>query len=620
MCGIAGIFHAERSATADIAGLTRVRDRMSHRGPDGAGLWSAPGAALAHRRLAVVDTTPAGAQPMLWCRDPRSGRARAKPCPDGRGIEGAVELALVYNGELYNDSELREQLAGEGVEFHSRSDTETVLAALATWGFEAVDRLRGMYALGCVDLKEHRLLLARDPLGIKPLYFASIDQGGESGLLFASEIPAIGEHPGITLRPDPVVVSSYLTTIRTTLGERTLMDGVRTLEPGQRLLAERRAGGLELSRRVWWDSVGARAAARDDRAIRDAVEDSVVRHLRSDVPVCCLLSGGLDSSIIARVARDRSAEPMTTFCAGADRASGGSDDFEFSRQMAGVLDSRHIEAPVSRGMFRERWESMVRRSGVPLSTPNEVAINEVARRLHAEGFIVALSGEGADELFGGYDALMTPCAAEGSAPGWRARGGRLHLDLTAWVPLDAKDTILSPEMMLACRSDALLAAEYDRVFAQSATGIPDDQPLQAHLRFQRRVNLAGLLLRLDQASMLESVEGRTPLADQEIALLAESLPMDRKFAPAGSDHAGSKIALRSAFSHRLPPEIVRRPKASFPLPFQEWMEDAVDLLKGPAAGEWFTEAAIAAVCSQPRIMWNFGWPMINLAIWAARWS
>ncbi len=628
MCGIAGIFSSRRDQRIDRGVLDAMRDRMDRRGPDGAGSWTGAGAGMGHRRLAVVDPSPTGAQPMLWVQGAggRGGAVTADRYAHA-GMREPVRFALVYNGELYNDAELREELAGLGVEFHSRSDTETVLAALAVWGMTGVDRLRGMYALGFVDVRSHRLLLARDPLGIKPLYFTSVKDEGTGQLLFGSQIPALLEHPGVQARPDAVTVSAYLTTIRTTLGERTLYEGISTLEPGQRMVVEGAGNELRLTRSSWWDGRGAGTGVEvdvGDAGVAARVEDSVRRHLRSDVPVCCLLSGGLDSSIIARVSRDLTGSRLTTFCAGADGASGGSDDFAFARMMAEELGSTHVEAPVTQEMFIARWQEMVERLGIPISTPNEIAINEVARKLRAGGFTVALSGEGADELFGGYEGIMAQCqqhvsAARGDA--WRGSGGRFHLDLAAWVPVEAKDAVLGAEMVAAAGGDVHLRAEYERMFAGSAAGLGPEGGMQAHLRFQRRVNLAGLLLRLDQATMLESVEGRTPLADQEIAALAEGLPMGRKFV-AGASAAGpheSKIALRGAFGARLPEAIAARPKASFPLPFQQWLGDAQDLVRNsPAAKEWFTEAGTAVMCSQAAQAWKFAWPMMNVAMWSRR--
>ena len=189
-----------------------MRDTMAHRGPDGYGLWRRSNLVLAHRRLAVVDLSPDAAQPML------SHDAR---------------YAIAYNGELYNDQELRAELHSRGVRFRTRSDTETLLHALATWGPDALPKLRGMFAFAFIDTLTQRLLLARDPLGIKPLYFRLGVHLGGGEIIFASEIPAILAHPDCPVQPDILAVSAYLTTIRTTAGNNTLFEGVRTLRAGE---------------------------------------------------------------------------------------------------------------------------------------------------------------------------------------------------------------------------------------------------------------------------------------------------------------------------------------------------------------------------------------------------
>lgn len=584
---------------------------MRHRGPDGAGLWRSGPVVLAHRRLAVIDTTEAGAQPMVT--------------PDGRG-------AIVYNGELYNDAELRRELAPElaarGQAFRTACDTETVLWAMRLWGEGAINRFRGMYALGYYDADAGTLTLARDPLGIKPLYWWRGIATGGTELVFASEIGPILDHPAVTPRPDLAGVSAYITTIRTTVGERTLYENVRTLRPGQVLRVNLRGEEPRIASvrdraplSAW---ANARATEETKAAVRGVVCDSVRRHLRSDVPACCLLSGGLDSSIIAAVAGPIAGE-LWTYCSGADE-SGKGEDFEFARQVAAAVGSVHTEAPVGREMFRDRWEEVVACTGVPLSTPNEVAINEVARRLRADGKIVALSGEGADELFAGYEGPMQDAArfvasGAGCEAHRRPDPGRFQLDSTAWVSLDVKRGILNESVWRGLEADAALLAFYREEFAAVAAEREDPDPLQAHLRFHRRVNLAGLLLRLDSATALEGVEGRTPFADVAVAALAESLPMREKFDAGGGAGLTTKKALREAFSPDLPPAVVARAKASFPLPFQQWVADAAPWVRESAlVKELFTEAAAEAVAAQPTRLWNLAWPMINLSLWARRWG
>ncbi len=623
MCGIAGFVplpFAPPSGGVDAAVLgpdapprddleraaVRMRETLRARGPDDAGLWRCGDAAFAHRRLAVLDPSPAGRQPFV--------------SPDGRCV-------LVYNGELYNDAELRRELAGEGVVFRTACDTETLLAALERWGAGALPRLRGMFALAFLDLRRRTLLLARDPLGIKPLYWWSGQTRWGRAVVFGSEPRAVLAHPDVPVRPDPVGVSSYLTTIRTTLGERTLFEGVRALEPGAAIEWDLAAGAAARSHPP---AALPAPEVSDASCIRASIEESVRVHLRSDVPTCALLSGGLDSSILCALAA-REVGDLDTYCSGAitDEPSA---DFPFARAVAAHIGSRHTEAPVSRGMFAERWPAMVAELGVPLSTPNEVAIHEVARTLRAGGRVVALSGEGADELFGGYELPMREatrhvarCLAEGRDAA--ASGGHFHLHANAWVALDHKPAVLSGDCLAAAGGDAELLGFYEREFARLPADLPDAgdpfaRGLQAHLRFHRRVNLAGLLGRLDTATMLASVEGRTPFADARVAALAETLPMREKFIPPPSDGgpSGTKVVLRRAFADLLPAEVVERPKASFPLPFQAWVEDQGGRLRGSAfAREVFTDAAVETVAAQPGALWNLAWPMINVALWGDRW-
>ncbi|MBL8761414.1 MAG: asparagine synthase (glutamine-hydrolyzing) [Phycisphaerae bacterium] len=652
MCGILGVATTRpHPVSVDDATLRRMRDRLAHRGPDGAGLWRCENFALAHRRLAVVDLSEAAHQPM---------------------VEVGGRRAISYNGELYNDAELRRELAAEGIECRSRSDTETVLHALSRWGTGAIAKLRGMFALAYVDVDARKLVLARDPLGIKPLYYALVRVGAGADardeLVFASEIPAILAHPEMRARPDPITASAYLTTIRVILGPRTLFAGVRTLLPGQTLEIDLSAGRASLKSIDAWeathDAVGAGTDAngrgvwtldRACHAVRACVRDSVHRHLRSDVPVCELLSGGLDSSIIAKIAAEvssqtrrgiapndeGSADPIadphghiSTYCSGATGTGGevsglagdqaGSDDFAHARLMARAINSRHTEVVVDRAAFATQWESIIKRTGVPLSTPNEVAINAVAARIRADARVVALSGEGADELFAGYVAPMQAIMQHvrgKSESQWRREGGTHQLVSNAWMSPEVKREALTKEFRRQSESDETLRATYDAEFERAAAGV--DDPGEAHLRFIRRVNLTGLLLRLDSATMLESIEGRTPIADIEVARLAGRLPMSLKFAIEGDAPgaiARSKIALRAAFAGELPREIVERPKASFPLPFQSWVSDqSAEIDRSEWARGVFTPMLREMIKSDASKVWPLAWPSINLAMWSRVW-
>jgi asparagine synthase (glutamine-hydrolysing) len=277
-------------------------------------------------------------------------------------------------------------------------------------------------------------------------------------------------------------------------------------------------------------------------------------------------------------------------------------------------------------MFTERWNAMVNRSGIPLSTPNEVAITEVARTMRQAGCIVALSGEGADELFGGYDQSLTKALA--FERDYRERFGS---DTDEWAQASARhflatNSFVSPAILSQVLRPSAIAlgmgdhAEnvYAHEFAEAAAMCPDSDPLQRHLRVHRKINLEGLLRRLDSATMLQSVEGRTPFADVVVASFAESLAMGLKFDATG-DRFQTKIALRRAFADVIPDAILARPKASFPLPFQDWVGDQAPLMKESRfLREQFELSAITRVCANPREYWHLAWPMANLAIWGRR--
>lgn len=364
MCGICGVVPA-RGIMLGVsqAGFDRMRDRLAHRGPDDAGtLWidndnAGHSVALGHRRLAIIDPTDAGHQPMTT--------------PDGR-------YTIVYNGELYNDPELRSTLADEGVRFRSSSDTETLLHAVSRWGTDACEHLRGMYAFALWDHERHRLTLARDGLGIKPLYWTRVGQR----IIFASEIPAILIHPDIRAVPDWVTVSSYVSTVRTTLDDRTLYENIRAVRPGEWITIDCSNDALSIEHAA---PPQPSVASDADAPLRDVIHDSLKAHLRSDVPWCSLLSGGIDSTIIASLAIAEAGSLRTYVSGCPDAADGLADDFDFAREAASAIGSSHTEVPVDEHHFIQRWPEMTAALGVPLSTPNEIAINAVANRLQQDG-------------------------------------------------------------------------------------------------------------------------------------------------------------------------------------------------------------------------------------------
>lgn len=611
-----------------------MRDTMTHRGPDGAGIVEFDNVMFAHRRLSILDLAN-GQQPMA---------------------SSDSSITLVYNGEIYNDVELRTELGRLGVPFRTRCDTETLAEALCTWGPAAVQKLRGMFAFGAWDSRHRRLLLARDPMGLKPLYYAIV--GNE--VVFSSDLPSLLAYPGITPKPCWPVVSWYLSSIRTTLGSRTLFDGIFTVQPGELIVIEPTEAAPKITRSFFWQEPTAEAlldASDDDLAklVRSALFDSVSRHRRSDVPQCILLSGGLDSSILAHITREL--EPtanLQTWCSGDNEDQGG--DFGFARMMAARLGATHHEVPVDREAFQSLWPRLIRSNGVPVGTANETAILAVALGLKAHA-TVALSGEGADELFAGYGLTMLSgmdqihtSRPRTAWPGGDSACKRFEAELTdaygttelgsmidhymrvmSWVPMQAKGAVLAPSVLREIDGDRQLIAELETQMRWEPSALPDSERL---LRAHRRINLTGLLARLDTSTMLAEVEGRTPFADVRIAELALSIPLRQKLEVDRHNDGGwsssrtlmnerrvrTKTILRKAFEADVPAKILDRPKASFTLPFQKWLEPGTSALtKSAWAKSVFTRDLMQSMTTQPDKIPMVAWPVLNVAMWGSRW-
>lgn len=559
--------------------LERMRDAMEHRGPDGKGLWVGRGAMLGHRRLAVIDPGPTGHQPL---------------------VSACGRFILAYNGEVYNDDELRDKLDRRPA---SRCDTATLLAWLSEG--RPLDAVRGMYAFALIDTTERTLTLARDPLGIKPMFWTATP----GGVAFASEIQALFEHPDVSPRPDPLGVSMYLSSVRTIMGTQTLFEGIVAVEPGQSLVFQ--LDDATAKPRANTTRIEKHAGEPADDELFDLVQQSIEAHLRTDVELCTLLSGGLDSGIITTLAM-RSLGSIRTYCAGASQGTG---DPSYAQLLADVLGTDHSTAVIDEPQFCSMWIDTVDRTGLPLATPNETAIRLIARTLRADGQIVTLSGEGADEIFAGYDGPLQ-AAINRAEPS----GGLHELQANAWIAADIKPTLLVGDFARQASEPEALVALFEAAFERAIRLCGSDGPT-AHLRFQRIVNLPMLLHRLDSATMLESVEGRTPFADTRVAAAAAAIPLGRLFDPSGeTPPTRTKLAPRSAFNHILPAEILRRPKASFPLPFERWMSSIGELARSSDIGASIIQPALlSAIAENPAAHWHLAWPTFNVVLWAERW-
>ena len=599
MCGIAGIIG--RLDDLNRAALERMSDAMVHRGPDASGTWvSAPdsrgwGALLAHRRLSILDLSPAGAQPMV---DPVTGHV------------------IVFNGEIYNFRDLRRRLVAEGQELRSTGDTAVMLRALGLHGPEAVGWLRGMFAFACWDPKERRLLLARDPLGIKPLYLArSSDPDAGWSLAFASELRALLAS-GLLGAPrlDPQAVASSVWN-GFVIGPGTAVKGVDLLWPGR--LLEFDGAGKEVRQQDFW-RIPDRAPdpITDEHSLAAILEEGLRLHLASDVPLAVLLSSGVDSSVVANLAQRAAQSPIHTFTLAFEEHE--LNEGPIARRIAAAIGTQHHEVVLTEGRFVENLEAALD----SLDQPTFDGLNAyyISRAIRAAGFTVALSGTGGDELFGGYTsyrdlpvlhrwsrrAAWVPRSLQVAAARlatWplRRSGGTVPPQ-TRWAKLPEmvrhgddllalyqlayalflpgfQHELLAPGFAEAL-ADGLPAAMRQRIIAESR----GRTPLSAISVMEQRLFLGERLLRdNDVASMACSLEQRVPLVDQVLLESVDRLPDHARYRPLGQKAMLRRIGLRG-----LDPALFERPKSGFVLPFDRWirrgLKDAMDqTLRDPQA-------------------------------------
>ena len=604
MCGVFGIATARgRRLSLDEQACVATCELLAHRGPDAAGSMHAGHVALVHRRLALLDAE-GGAQPFR------------SECPGPRVI-------LAWNGEIYNHLEIRRGLAAQGAVFRTRSDTETLATLLSMRGVDGLRALRGMYAIAAWFVDSDELVLARDPFGIVPLHYAEVAVPGGCELVFASEAKPITSHPSFRLEPDFGSVASFMEMPRRSFGARTLYRGLRAVEPGETrryALAGERVRCIHSARELPGSTPVARSLGDAAWIVREAVTDSVEAHLAADAPVCTLLSGGIDSTIIASIAR--AANPrLMTFAAGSedDAARPGSDLF-MARRVAHMLGSDHHEVVISGEQFVVAWDRLITEGAHPLATPNEVAIALLSGAIapHAKA---ALTGEGADEIFGGYGAPLEATLAWIDSDATHAPQSAADFYRTAfgWAPRVLVSELLNRDTVSRFGDDQ--GDPLGNLLLDACRDAGDLGSLDAHLAVQRRVNLVNLLERLNLSLMRGSVEGRVPFADVRVldaALRAGGAHLFDEGEGGVATATGTMVTkrvLRKAFADVLPPEILARPKASFPLPFESWIAAQTHWIDGPVAQEVFSPAARDLVRTQAMQHWRLAWPMLNLARW-----
>jgi len=570
MCGIVGCLRPQSDARVDPAMIGRMADSLAHRGPDGRGVFAAGPIGLGHRRLAIIDPA-GGAQPMS-------------------GAGG--ELQLVFNGAIYNHVELRRELA-ERATFRTESDTEVILHAYEAHGDDCVRHLNGMFAFALWDGRRNRLLIARDRLGIKPLYWTATPHG----FLFASEVKALlaSGHP--IARCDDDALSEYFT-YQFVTGSRSLFAGIHRLEPGHLMTVSPADGARPVIRRYW--SLSGEIDTHHtfdyfkDRLL-DLLGDSVRMQLRSDVPLGAYLSGGADSSIITCLAAARSEQPLHVFCGAFDEGP-EFDESPYARLVAERTGAVYHEVRPTADEFVQLMPELIRLMDEPMAGPGLFPQYCVSRR--AAGSVkVCLGGQGGDELFGGYAryliAYLEQClkgAIQGTGHAgeyvatWETIAPQLPM-LKTYLPLlqdffarglfddmdqryfrlIARDDGLSDVLTGDAWNTSRKAGVLER-FRQTFKSAPARSYIARMTHFDMTTLLPALLHVEDRVSMGVGLESRVPMLDHRIVELVQTMPPVMRFAGGRSKHV-----LREAVGDLVPAAVLgRQDKMGFPVPLAKW--------------------------------------------------
>ena len=609
MCGICGFTGA---APGDGPILKAMCDAMAHRGPDGEGQYldAGSGIALGHRRLSLIDLE-GGDQPMVRA----DGRHAARITSPARNLDGTLRqsaqdaaaigrFAIVFNGEIYNYRDLRAELERCGWEFKTGSDTEVLLTGYLAWGAEVLDRLRGMFAFAIWDAELRQLFCARDPFGIKPFYY-TVQRGadGASRFIFASEIKSILEHPAYERRLNEDALEQYLCFQFNPLDE-TFFKGVFKLPPAHSLLVG--ADGSLSLKRYWkpeYRPDDARSLKDAATAIDAAVRESVRYHNVADVEVGSFLSSGIDSSYLAAcLAKENPA--IDTFTVGFAEYEGERDEISWARELAASLgianDAHHITE-------EEYWASLPLvqwHMDEPSADPSAVALYFVDQ-LAARHVKAVLSGEGADEFFGGYRIYQAPISnrkldwapkgllrsASKAARAAHLRGAnyleRASETVEDWYYTNANGVAFSPAERERLRSGKRAAGtdapESPQEIVASAyaeaAGLDETGRMQYVDLFFWLVG--DILLKTDKMSMAHSLESRVPFLDKGVFEVAATIPLAQKV-----DAHQTKIALRQAAERAIPSDWAQKEKLGFPVPVAGWLREGRYF---ETVREWFSD-------------------------------
>lgn len=532
MCGIAGELRFDGN-TPDLAALARMNAQQQARGPDSGGVFAQGAQAWGHRRLKIMDLSESAQQPMF---DP------------------ALGLGIVFNGAIYNHPELRRELEAKGYAFYSHGDTEVLLKAYHAWGEDFVTRLNGMFAFAIWERDSGRVLLGRDRLGIKPLYYAPI----AGGLRFASALPALLAAGGVDTSIDPAALNHYLSFHAVVPAPHTLLAGVRKLAPGTLMRIE--PDGRR-SERSFWALDYARDAADESRSFEDWTEilldglrAAVRRRLVADVPVGALLSGGVDSSLIVGLMAEAGVKELRTYNVGfADVGGEKGNEFEYADIVAREFGTVHERIFVPEQELLTRLPEAVAAMNEPMVSHDCIGFYLLSEAVSRHSKVVQ-SGQGADEVFGGYH--WYPKLAGSADP--------VADYLAAFRDRDYDEYLatVNPQWHGVDASAAFVAASFNAPGA--------DDPVEKALRLDTTVMLVDdPVKRVDNMTMAFGLEARVPFLDHALVELAARIPARHKLAH------GGKGVLKEAARKLIPAAVIDRPKGYFPVPALKYLQGPV---------------------------------------------
>jgi len=531
MCGIAGELRFD-AARPDLDGLARMAEVLRPRGPDHEGAWTDGPLGLVHRRLSVIDLSHHAHQPM---------------------VDAELGLTVVFNGTLYNYPELRSELRERGYHFFSSGDTEVILKAWAEWGEGCVRRFHGMFAFALWDQLRRQLFLARDRLGIKPLYY-SVDR---QRLRFASSLPALLAAGGVDTGIDPVGLHHQFTLHGVVPAPHTLLRGVRKLAPAHTVTVA--VEGMQQPQRYWQLHATRPTPARSDAESIAEVHAALTRAVRrrlevADVPVGVLLSGGLDSSLLVGLLAEAGVDDLRTFSIGfEDQPEEKGSEFEYSDQVVQRFGTRHRRITIPNSQVLDRLPDAVAQMSEPMFAQDAVAFYLLAEQV-AKDVKVVQSGQGADEVFGGYFWYGRMCAAQGTPLQRFSRHyfDRDHAEYLELVGAPYQGADHTSELIAARLAQPYADEFLDQVLRLDTTTLIVDDPVK----------------RVDNMTMAWGVEARVPFLDHELVELAATLPPDLKLRDSG------KYPLKAIARGLIPDAVIDRPKGYFPVP-------ALKYVRGP---------------------------------------